>query len=82
MSLQMLSWLSGPAQLVNSLALFLGFMGGWLLIATRLRQNRRLASLSAPVDELLTPRMDRFFNGTGSACLAAALLVSWLSTRL
>ncbi len=84
--------LAHPSQLINGLALFFAVAGGWLLVATRLRERRAVAQLAADTEldeqgeeaSLLdepTLRLNRFFNGFGFACLAAALLVSWLSTQ-
>ncbi|MGH8354966.1 MAG: hypothetical protein ACRERY_15780 [Pseudomonas sp.] len=95
MSLQALwsLFLAHPAQLTNALALFFALAGAWLLLATRLREQRGLARL-APESELEgveaeasladapTLRLNRFFYHFGSACLATALVVSWASTRL
>ncbi|MBM7060160.1 hypothetical protein JQX08_05515 [Pseudomonas sp. UL073] len=95
MSLQVLWTLvqTYPAQVVNGLALFFALAGSWLLLATRLRERRALARLAAetqlaeleadslPLDER-TLRINRFFVVFGWACLASALLVSWLSTQL
>ncbi|WP_137819938.1 hypothetical protein [Pseudomonas sp. 2FG] len=84
--------LAHPAQLINGLALFFAVAGSWLLVATRLRERRAVAQLAADTElgqrdeqaSLLdepTLRLNRFFNGFGFACLAAALLVSWLSIQ-
>lgn len=94
MSLQQL-WLmclSYPAQVVNGLALFLALAGGWLLLATRLREQRAQARLLldgelATLEEGLcgdarSERLNRFFYAFGAASLLAALLLSWLSTSL
>ncbi|CAD5106858.1 hypothetical protein [Zestomonas carbonaria] len=96
MSLQLLWGLfqAHPAQLVNGLALFFAVAGGWLLVATRTRERRALARLTAqtelaeldeeealPLDER-TLRINRFFTRFGAASLGLALVVSWLSTQL
>jgi hypothetical protein len=92
MSLQQL-WLmcqSYPSQVVNGLALFLALAGGWLLLATRLREQRAQARLLLE-GELATlelggdgrsERLNRFFYAFGAVSLLAALLLSWLSTGL
>lgn len=95
MSLQAL-WLlieAQPGQWLNGLALFFALAGAWLLLATRMREQRALARLLAgnqlnelaeqgyAVDEP-TLRLNRFFYRFGHACLASALLLSWLSTQL
>ena len=82
-----------PAKLINVLALLFACPGAWLLHATRRREQRTLASLEAqsqnrrldqPVllPDVATLRMNRFFYRFGFACLALALLVSWVSTRI
>jgi hypothetical protein len=92
MSLQALwsLFLAHPAQLVNWLALFFAIAGGWLLLATRVRERRVVAHLvaasklegeAAVLDEP-TLRLNRFFYRFGYLCLALALAVSWVSTRL
>lgn len=92
MSLQQL-WLmcqSYPSQVVNGLALFLALAGGWLLLATRLREQRAQARLLLE-GELATlelggdgrsERLNRFFYVFGAVSLLAALLLSWLSSSL
>jgi hypothetical protein len=80
-----------PAKLINLLALLFVFPGGWLLHATRRREQRAMANLQAqrqsrPSEELTldwaTVRMNRFFYSFGFACMALALLVSWISTQV
>ncbi|WP_309677345.1 hypothetical protein [Pseudomonas sp.] len=82
-----------PAKLINLLALLFAFPGGWLLHATRRREQRALAILQAQsqrrrIDEPTlmldgaTLRLNRFFYRFGFACLGLALLVSWISTRV
>ncbi|MBB3243617.1 Fe2+ transport system protein B [Pseudomonas sp. Tn43] len=92
MSLQLISLLTAhPAKLINLLALLFAFPGGWLLHATRRREQRALASIEAqrqrrpnvePTLDWATLRMNRFFYRFGFACLGMALLVSWISTRV
>lgn len=84
---------SYPGQVVNGLALFFAVAGSWLLLATRLREQRAVGHLAASseLDELdeeaslldePTQRINRFFYGFGGATLGAAILLSWFSTRL
>lgn len=85
--------LAHPAQSLNALALFFGLTGGWLLLATRVREQRAVARLVAgsdaqdmaeelcAVDEPVQ-RLNRFFYRFGFASLGAALALSWISTRL
>jgi hypothetical protein len=95
MSLQVL-WLlveGQPGQWLNGLALFFAMAGAWLLLATRLREQRALARLlagselnallaqSCTIDEP-TLRLNRFFYRFGYLSLVVALLLSWLSTQL
>lgn len=95
MSLQMLWSLfrEQPGQVVNGLALFFALAGAWLLLATRLREQRAVARLlvdseaeamqePACVFDEPTLRLNRFFYRFGYASLALALAVSWLSTWL
>lgn len=94
MSLQALylSCLAHPAQALNSLALFFAIAGSWLLLATRMREQRAQARLSAAgafedieddgeLDEA-TLRLNRFFNRFGLVALSGALCLSWYSTFL
>lgn len=93
MSLQALwsLFLAHPAQVVNGLALFFAVAGSWLLLATRVREQRSVARLvaSSELDEMeeeaslqdeATQRLNRFFYGFGGATLGVALLLSWGST--
>ncbi|MCJ8207088.1 hypothetical protein [Pseudomonas sp. RGM2987] len=93
MSLQLLSLFANhPAKLVNLLALLFACPGGWVLHATRRREQRARACLEARNREgnerfealldLATQRMNRFFYRFGFGCLALALLVSWVSTQI
>ena len=80
-----------PAKLINLLALLLAFPGSWLLHATRRREQRAMASLQSqrqsspnqePTLDWATLRLNRFFYRFGFACMALALLVSWISTQV
>jgi hypothetical protein len=92
MSLHLISLFTAhPAKLINLLALLFAFPGGWLLHATRRREQRAMASIEAqrqsrpseePTLDWATLRMNRFFYRFGFACLGMALLVSWISTRV
>ena len=94
MSLHLISLFTNhPAKLINLLALLLAFPGSWLLHATRRREQRALAILETQsqnrrIDEPTlmldgaTLRMNRFFYIFGFACMALALLVSWISTQV
>ena len=95
MTLQLL-WstvLDSPARSLNGLALFFAVAGSWLLLATRIREqrlqllgvspwSRPLACLAVPAADAAMARINRFFYGFAGACLVAALLLSWLSTQL
>lgn len=92
MSLQVL-WsllLTYPAQVLNGLALFFALAGAWLLLATRVREQRVAARLLAEGElgeaeygeDEATVRINRFFYAFGLATLMAALLLSWVSTQL
>ena len=95
MSLQMLWSLfhDQPGQVINGLALYFALAGAWLLLATRLREQRANARLlvdgeaqampePACVFDEPTLRLNRFFYRFGYASLALALAVSWVSTQL
>lgn len=95
MSLQALwdLFLAHPAQVVNGLALFFACAGAWVLLATRLREQRSVARLAAEsdLDEVDEPasvqdesaqRLNRFFYAFGYFSLTVAFCVSWASTRL
>lgn len=93
MSLHLLSLFAAhPAKLINLLALLVACPGGWVLHATRRREQRARACLAArnhssderfeALLDLATQRMNRFFYRFGFACLALALLVSWISTQI
>lgn len=80
-----------PAQIINDLALFFAIAGSWLLLATRVREQRAHARLAveselgnagaALLDER-TRRINRFFFHFAAACLVLALLLSFHSTHL
>ncbi|WP_077044966.1 hypothetical protein [Pseudomonas sp. KK4] len=88
MSLHLMTLLTAhPAKLINLLALLLTFPGGWLLHATRRREQRAIAAQrqsqasDEPTLDWATLRMNRFFYSFGFACMGLALLVSWFSTK-
>nr|WP_314877827.1 hypothetical protein [uncultured Pseudomonas sp.] len=71
-----------PAKLINLLALLITCPGGLLLQSARRRAvltRRSLAVDEGPVDAF-DRRVPRYYYTLGSACLALALLLSWLST--
>ncbi|OEC33804.1 hypothetical protein SAMN05216600_107203 [Pseudomonas cuatrocienegasensis] len=94
MTLQLL-WtvvLASPARSLNGLALFFALSGSWLLLATRIREQRlreRVPVLANPqlswsdvaAADVATLRINRFFYRFASICLSGALLLSWLSTQ-
>lgn len=90
MSLQLLWSLyrSHPAQVVNGLALLLALAGGWLLLATRWREQRaalqvrEVGECEALADGGQVERLNRFFYAFGALSLGAALLLSWFSCSL
>jgi len=93
MSLHLFSLFAAhPAKLINLLALLFACPGGWVLHATRRREQRARACLEArnsasnerfeALLDLATQRMNRFFYRFGFGCLALALLVSWISTQI
>ncbi|ACO80263.1 hypothetical protein AvCA_41300 [Azotobacter vinelandii CA] len=80
-----------PALLLNGVALLFAIAGSWLLLATRLREQRALARLAGEREldeegnwalEAATVRINRFFYRFGAGTLLLALLLSWSSTRL
>lgn len=86
-------FLAYPGQLLNALALFFAMAGAWLLLVTRMREQRAAARVLAgsEMEELAEPnyvmdeptlRLNRFFYRFGYACLVVALIVSWASTQL
>lgn len=82
-----------PAQVINVLALFFAASGSWLLLATRLREQRALARLAGEGDmpeleqdaslfDEPTRRINQFFYLFGGSVLVLALMLSWYSTQL
>jgi hypothetical protein len=95
MSLQLLwsAFTAHPAKLINLLAMLFACPGGWMLHATRRREQRALSHLAAQSErraidqpllllDIATLRINRFFYRFGFACLGIALLVSWISTKI
>ncbi len=95
MSLHALWWLveAQPGLWLNGLALFVALAGSWLLLATRLREQRALGRLLAGSElqsldaagyamDAPTQRINQFFYRFGAVCLLSALLLSWLSSGL
>jgi hypothetical protein len=95
MSLHALWWLVEvqPGLWLNGLAFFVALAGSWLLLATRLREQRALGRLvvggelqsveaSGYAMDTPTQRINQFFYRFGGACLLSALLLSWLSSGL
>lgn len=77
-------YMNNSALVLNSLALFYGLCGGWLIIATQLRTARAVRLLSSPsgMIEDTTPalqRGNRLFMRVGGLCLGLALLLSCAS---
>lgn len=79
-----------PGSLMNFFALLIALPGAWLLHVTRRRERLALKNLAAQsavraIDEPLlfldiaTLRLNRFCYRFGFACLAVALLLSWIS---
>jgi hypothetical protein len=86
-------FLAYPTQSLNALALFFGLAGSWLLLATRVREQRAVARLIAGaaskevveevgVFDAPALRLNRFFYRFGCASLAASLALSWGSTQI
>lgn len=75
-------YLNNGALVLNSLALFYGLCGGWLIVATQLRSARAMRLLSSPsgvIEEelpLSLQRTNRLFVLVGGLCLGLALLLS------
>lgn len=93
MSLQVLSidGLIHLGHLLNVLALVVAIAGGWLLQATRWREQQAAGRLTAADVDLETEveaqdeaavRMNRAFYCVGLLGLSLALSLSWLSTTL
>ena len=84
MSLQVL-WVflaAHPTKLINVLALLLTCPGGLLLQSARRRaaETRESLALEEGVVDAFDLRVPKYFYILGFACLAMALLLSWLST--
>ena len=81
-----LFYLDHSALVLNSLALFYGVCGSWLILATQLRtaQAKRLLNSSAgPVEAelpLSTQRANRLFTMIGCLCLGLATLLTIASS--
>ncbi|MFK3796625.1 MULTISPECIES: hypothetical protein [unclassified Pseudomonas] len=82
-----------PGMVINLLALAAAGPGIWLLHTTRVREQRETAHLNnlteqAPIDEPMhlmdvpTLRMIRQSYRIGAGCLAFALVLSWVSTKI
>ena len=82
-----------PGIILNLFALLAAGPGIWLLHTTRSREQRETTHLNslteqAPIDEPMhlmdvpTLRMIRQSYRIGAACLAFALALSWVSTKL
>lgn len=81
-------YLNNSALVLNSLALFYGLAGAWLIIATQLRTARasRLAATAAGTLDMAgpatgNPRANRLFMLVGGVCLGLASLLT-LAARL
>lgn len=77
-------YMNNSALVLNSLALFYGLCGGWLIIATQLRTARAVRLLSSPSGMIEDPtpalqRGNRLFLRVGGLCLGLALLLSCAS---
>ncbi|UUQ66687.1 hypothetical protein NLK61_08605 [Pseudomonas fuscovaginae UPB0736] len=94
MSLQVIwgAFAGHPGKWLNLFALLVACPGAWLLQLTRRREQRALEQLETQsegrsIDQPLllldsrVQRANRFFYRFGFACLAVALLMSWISTR-
>ncbi|WP_296257883.1 MULTISPECIES: hypothetical protein [unclassified Pseudomonas] len=82
-----------PGMIINLFALLAAGPGVWVLHTTRSHEQRETKHLNhltaqAPIDEPMhlmdvsTLRMIRQSYRLGSACLAFALLLSWVSTKI
>ena len=71
-----------PAKLINLLALLITCPGGLLLQSARRRAalTRRSLGVDEGLVDAFDRRVPRYYYTLGSACLALALLLSWLST--
>lgn len=81
-------FLNHPALVINGMALFYAAAGGWLWIATQLREARAstlLATSPARVGQTAplpaTLRANRMFYMVGGVCLSLALLLTLISQR-
>lgn len=78
-------YLNNSALVLNSLALFYGLSGSWLILATQLRTARALRLMTSSVGvietelPLSTQRSNRLFILVGCLCLGLALLLSFAS---
>ncbi|MFJ5299487.1 hypothetical protein ACIQAL_23565 [Pseudomonas sp. NPDC088368] len=82
-----------PGMVINLFALLTAGPGIWLLYTTRSREQRETTHLNnlteqAPIDEPMhlmdvpTLRMIRQSYRIGAGCLAFALVLSWVSTKI
>lgn len=82
-----------PGMVINLFALLAAGPGIWLLHTTRVREQRETTHLNdlteqGPIDEPMhlmdvpTIKMIRQSYRIGAGCLAFALLLSWVSTKL
>ncbi|WP_313025002.1 hypothetical protein [Pseudomonas lopnurensis] len=74
-----------PSFLLHGVALLCALCGGWLLLATRWREQRAATRLlatnvtagAADAEQAATIRLNRLFYRVGFAGLALALAFSW-----
>lgn len=74
-------YMNHSALVLNSLALFYGVCGSWLIIATQLRMARAVRVPGSPSAVLAevpppNPRGNHLFMRVGGSCLGLALLLS------
>lgn len=80
-------YLNNAALVLNSLALFYGLCGSWLILATQLRTlraQRLLSSDAGTLEEelpLASRKTNRLFSLIGCLCLGLALLLSVASAQ-